>query len=806
VVREDTFMNVSGGSLNITSQPYDIHGADNANTANRLRNIVQQPLPTSGPWTATARINWDPTQNFQNAGLMVYDADNRWIKAGMVWNGSRQFEAFKENNNNSPTALGSTAAPAGFPTTWYLRLTSNGTAIQAAFSADNQTWTNYGTTTNLTNFVTPTVGVYATTSTNAGAANKEMKVDWFKLATPQAPSDEFTGNALNLCRWTDIVRHEPAGYTVAGGNLTLPAAHGDFFAAGPNTNPNIILQPAPAGAWTATTRLTFNPNENYEQAGILVYGDDANYVKADYVFANGRGLEFLREYNDVAAGFDGFVSLTGRPTTVDMRIVSDGTTLRAYYRFAGGPWTAYGEPAPLAGITNPKIGLYANDSNATVTSREDAVFDFFRLEAGAPDTTAPTTTSTLSPESPDGQNGWYRTDPTLTLATESGATTEYQVGNGAFQPYNGPVTISQEGTTTVTYRSTDAEGNREADKSITVKLDKTAPTSTATLSPAAANGQDGWYRSDVQLTIATENGATTQYKVGDGAFQTYSGPVTLDQEGTTTVTYRSTDEAGNQEETDKTVTVKIDKTAPTSTATKDPAQANADGDYSGPVTVTLTGADAAGGSGLERVEYRLDDDGEWTTYTGPVTLSRDGQHTLEHRAVDKAGNEGATTTETLTIKTPTTQQPQPQPQPSVMPTPTVTPPRGPVTRPDATNPRLRLLSPRSQSIAKLRSDGLSFRIGVDEAVTLRVTLYGRFTSAKVRKGASARVAARGKRKLIGRMTVTGVRAGETTVRLKLSSKVIRRLRAEKRFPGVISVRATDAAGNASTRTKVLFFK
>ncbi len=80
------------------------------------------------------------------------------------------------------------------------------------------------------------------------------------------------------------------------GKLTLPAAHGDFFGNGaPNNNPNILLQPAPSGPWTMTTRLTFDPNENYEQAGLLVYGDDANYVKADYVYAGGRGLEFLRE-------------------------------------------------------------------------------------------------------------------------------------------------------------------------------------------------------------------------------------------------------------------------------------------------------------------------------------------------------------------------------------------------------------------------------------------------------------------------------------------------------------------------------
>ena len=122
-----------------------------------------------------------------------------------------------------------------------------------------------------------------------------------------------TARRSTSCRWTQIVRHEPGGYTVGGGNLTLPAAHGDFFANAPNNNPNILLQPAPSGPWTMTTRLTFNPNENYEQAGLLVYGDDANYVKADYrlrrrprarVPARGeqrRGrLRRLREHLDAA--------------------------------------------------------------------------------------------------------------------------------------------------------------------------------------------------------------------------------------------------------------------------------------------------------------------------------------------------------------------------------------------------------------------------------------------------------------------------------------------------------------------------
>ncbi len=548
VRRDDQFLSVSGGTLNLNAQPgEDIH-AGNSDTQ---RNIVLQDLPDSGPWTATARVTWNPTVNFQNAGLLIYTDDNNWIKTGMVWNGSRTFEAFKELND-TPTGLGSAAAGAGFPNTFYVRFTSNGTTVQAQRSADGQTWTNTGNATNLNGLTNPKVGMYATASTAGGAQANTAQFDYFTLDAPQDPSDEFDGSSLNVCRWSQIVRHQPGGYTVGDGKLTLPAAHGDFFANAPNNNPNILLQPAPAGPWTMTTRLTFDPNENYEQAGLLVYGDDANYVKADYVYANGRGLEFLREANNTAAGFGGFVNISTQPTTVDMRITSDGTTLRAYYRFAGGPWTPYGEPAALASVPTPKIGVYANDSNATVTSRNDAVFDFFRITPGLPDTTAPTTTHTLAPPAP--ASGWHAGDATVTLSTEPGATTQYKLGTGAFQSYTGPVMVSDEGTTVVTYRSTDAEGNVEADKTVTVKIDKTAPASTAT--------PDG-------------------------------------------------------------------------------------GTFTGPTAVTLAGTDS--GSGVAKVEYRLDG-GAWTEYTSPVTISGTGQHTLERRATDVAGNVSGVASGTYTIQ------------------------------------------------------------------------------------------------------------------------------------------------------------
>ena len=382
-------LTVSGGRLNLQTRTPDIFG-----NSTGMQNIVQQAMPPAGmPWTATTRLTFNPTTNFQNAGLLVYDSDERWIKFGHVWNAGRKFEIYKELAN-SPQNLNSTGTVAAdFPTTFQMQLRSDGTNITAYYSPNGTDWTQMGTAvTNLNGFQAPTIGIYGT---SGGNTSTQARFDYFKLDYPADPADQFTGTALDRCRWTEIVRHDPTEYRVENGNLVLTAAHGDFFAAGANNNPNILLQSLPSGPWTTETRMRFAPNENYEQAGIVVYGNDANYVKADMVWANGRGLEFLREANDVAAGFGGFVGLGANPPEwVQLRMWSDGTTLRAAYQPDGAAsWIPYGEPAALSTVPNARIGLYANDSNNNnITSRDDAVFDYFRMTAGLPDNTAPTTT------------------------------------------------------------------------------------------------------------------------------------------------------------------------------------------------------------------------------------------------------------------------------------------------------------------------------------------------------------------------------------------------------------------------------
>jgi hypothetical protein len=107
--------------------------------------------------------------------------------------------------------------------------------------------------------------------------------------------------------------------------------------------------------------------------------------------------------------------------------------------------------------------------------------------------------------------------------------------------------------------------------------------------------------------------------------------------------FRSVDGAGNTE-TAKAVEVKVDATAPVTTATFAPA--NDDGWHAGTVPVTLTAVDPA--SGVAAVEYALDG-GDWQPYTGPVDVTGDGEHELRYRATDVAGNVETVKAALLTI-------------------------------------------------------------------------------------------------------------------------------------------------------------
>ncbi|MEV4351886.1 chitobiase/beta-hexosaminidase C-terminal domain-containing protein [Actinoplanes sp. NPDC049596] len=77
-----------------------------------------------------------------------------------------------------------------------------------------------------------------------------------------------------------------------------------------------------------------------------------------------------------------------------------------------------------------------------------------------------------------------------------------------------------------------------------------------------------------------------------------------------------------------------DTTPPTVTATAAGSR-DANGSYIGTATVTVAASDS--GSGVDTVEYSLDD-GAFQPYTAPVAVTAVGAHTVRYRATDKSGN------------------------------------------------------------------------------------------------------------------------------------------------------------------------
>jgi hypothetical protein len=123
-------------------------------------------------------------------------------------------------------------------------------------------------------------------------------------------------------------------------------------------------------------------------------------------------------------------------------------------------------------------------------------------EAAAPppptDTTPPETTP--SAKTADGNiynsGAWTNKDVTLTLtASDGGGSGVDKIfynteGSTNYQEYSAPLSVTSEGTTTISYYASDKAGNQGEAKTFTVKIDKMAPKVTSTVPGANVKGVD----------------------------------------------------------------------------------------------------------------------------------------------------------------------------------------------------------------------------------------------------------------------------------------------------------------------------
>jgi len=165
-----------------------------------------------------------------------------------------------------------------------------------------------------------------------------------------------------------------------------------------------------------------------------------------------------------------------------------------------------------------------------------------------------------------------------------------------------------------------------------LQRDRVAP---ATTIDVAA---EGWSRVPITATITAVDYLSgvreIDYRVdGGGTWTTFQGDsvqVSVGEEGITSIDYRAGDHAGNVSPS-TTAFIRIDRTAPATTVTGIPARWTRQD-----VTALLSASDNV--SGVQRIEYKLEDDERWASYSKPIVISAEGETVLAYRSTDEAGN------------------------------------------------------------------------------------------------------------------------------------------------------------------------
>ena len=195
-------------------------------------------------------------------------------------------------------------------------------------------------------------------------------------------SDEFESNSLGLqWQWRANFKSEWFTLSARSGYLRLftvnpaPVCHnlGDL--------PNILTQKFPAEAFTVTTKLSFHPDSNDDQAGLIIIGNDYAALKVIH-----RGAQYQLTYAECAEiekGKSEIISETvglNKPEVFLKANVGEGAVCTFSYSTDGEKYLPLGRKfqAVKGKWVGSQIAIFATTKPGK-NSRGYADFDFFRV-------------------------------------------------------------------------------------------------------------------------------------------------------------------------------------------------------------------------------------------------------------------------------------------------------------------------------------------------------------------------------------------------------------------------------------------
>jgi pimeloyl-ACP methyl ester carboxylesterase len=186
-----------------------------------------------------------------------------------------------------------------------------------------------------------------------------------------AINDEFSLATLNS-KW-HWVREVPTHWSLVAnpGYLRITTTGTDLWQ---NENTaSILLQPYSKNSVDIMTKVIMTPTTAYQQGGLIIYGDDDNYVRLSFGYIGRPAFEFGKEISGV---FEPIQIDAPTGSEFYLRLKKSGASVYGYYSLTGNVWTSLGQFSDFNNSISD-IGLFA------FGSYEDAPqipvdFDFFR--------------------------------------------------------------------------------------------------------------------------------------------------------------------------------------------------------------------------------------------------------------------------------------------------------------------------------------------------------------------------------------------------------------------------------------------
>jgi arabinan endo-1,5-alpha-L-arabinosidase len=238
----------------------------------------------------------------------------------------------------------------------------------------------------------PTVrgGLWASDSSQPAPAAQPGSTTNYRMKSPPLDqpaelisllSDEFNGSLGSQWSW---VREPAAGtYSISSETFDFDTQAADLFV--DSNNASVLLEAVPDGNYIVEAKVRLNlPAEgccfNYVQAGLVIYGDDDNFIKLAHVSIwETRQTEFAKELSPVPEGYPRYGNtVVGAPDEwTYLRIVrrtnKEGEVYTAYTSVDGVNWVRGGAWTHQLG-SNAHIGLVSMGGSGFTAN-----FDYVRV-------------------------------------------------------------------------------------------------------------------------------------------------------------------------------------------------------------------------------------------------------------------------------------------------------------------------------------------------------------------------------------------------------------------------------------------